>query len=167
MNARTQEWRLFGLAVFSVLLLSLVRLPPMLAPMKPFWLGLLMVYCALEMPRVAGLGVAFIIGLWLDVLTGNLLGEHAMRLVILTHVVARFRFRIRFFPVGQQALAVFGLMLNDRILSLWVRLFAGDGWPPWSFWLSPLVAMMLWPWLFLVMDRLRMRGRQRSGSGTA
>jgi len=165
-NVRGQEWRLFALAVLALVVLSLVRLPPMLAPMKPFWLGLLMVYAALEMPRVAGLGVAFLLGLWLDVLVGDLLGEHAMRLVILTHVVARFRFRIRFFPVGQQALAVFGLMLNDRILSLWVRLFAGEGWPDLSYWLSPVVAMMLWPWLFLVLDRVRTRGRQKTSTGT-
>ncbi len=165
MSPRSLEWRLFALAVLATVLLSLVRLPPVLAPMKPFWLGLLMIYVALEMPRVAGLGIAFVIGLWLDVLVGDLLGEHAMRLVILTHVVARFRFRIRFFPVGQQALAVFGLMLNDRILSLWVRLFAGDGWPDLSYWLSPVIAMMLWPWLFLVMDRLRMRGRQKPSTG--
>ncbi len=164
MSNRGQEWRLFFFALLALSILSLFRLPPMLAPMKPFWVGLLMIYCALEMPRVARLGVAFAVGLMLDVLTGDLLGEHAMRLLILTHVVARFRFRIRFFPVGQQALAVFGLMLNDRILSLWVRLFGGEGWPDLSYWLSPVVAMMLWPWLFLVLDRLRMRGRLRGSS---
>jgi rod shape-determining protein MreD len=162
---RGHEWRLFLIVAFAVLLLTVVRLPPMLAPLKPFWAGLLLIYCALEMPRVAHLGVAFAFGLLLDVLAGSLLGEHALRLVILTHVALRFRFRLRFFPVSQQALAVFGLLLNDRILALWVRLFGGEGWPSLGFWLSPLVGMLLWPWLFLLMDRLRLRGRNRATRG--
>ncbi len=163
--SRGHEWRLFLIVAVTVLLLTIVRLPPMLAPLKPFWAGLLLIYCALEMPRVAHLGVAFGFGLLLDVLAGSLLGEHALRLVILTHVALRFRFRLRFFPVSQQALAVFGLLLNDRILALWVRLFGGEGWPSLDFWLSPLIGMLLWPWLFLLLDRLRLRGRNRAARG--
>lgn len=159
---RGHEWRLFAIATLFVLLLTLLRLPPMLAALKPFWAGLLLIYCALEMPRVAHLGIAFGLGLLLDVLAGSLLGEHALRLVILTHVALRFRFRLRFFPVSQQALSVFGLLINDRILALWVRLFGGEGWPPMAFWLSPLIGMLLWPWLFLLLDRLRLRGRSKA-----
>ena len=63
---RGHEWRLFAISVLAVLLLTLLRLPPLLAPLKPFWAGMLLIYCALEMPRVAHLGVAFGLGLLLQ-----------------------------------------------------------------------------------------------------
>ena len=44
-------------------------------------------------------------------------------------IVLRFRARLRFFPMWQQALAVFALLLNDRIVVLMVRGFAGDSMP--------------------------------------
>jgi rod shape-determining protein MreD len=76
-------------------------------------------------------------------------------------IVLRFRARLRFFPMWQQALAVFALLLNDRIVVIMVRGFSGDPMPPPSFWLSPLVGMVLWPFVFLLLDDLR--GRLRVG----
>jgi cell shape-determining protein MreD len=42
-----------------------------------------------------------------------------------------------------------------------VRLTIGEGMPRWTFWLSPLLALPLWPWLVLLFDTLRMRARER------
>jgi cell shape-determining protein MreD len=57
---------------------------------------------------------------------------------VLAFIVLRFRARLRFFTLTQQALAVFALLLNDRIVVLMVRGFSGEGLPPWTFWLSPV-----------------------------
>jgi rod shape-determining protein MreD len=51
------------------------------------------------------------------------------------------------------------LLLNDRILLLIVRMLAGGSLPPPSWWLSPLVGAVLWPFLFLLLDDLRTRAR--------
>ena len=40
---------------------------------------------------------------------------------------------------------------------------AGNGWLPWASWLSPLVGFALWPWLFLLLDALRLRRPERNG----
>ena len=117
--------------------LTLLPLPTWLAVMKPMALALVLTYFALEAPEVAGLGHAFLFGLAADVLYGGLLGEHALRMVILVYLTLRFRHRLRFFPVWQQAGSVFGLLLNDRVLDLWIRLMSGSTWPPLLFWLSP------------------------------
>ena len=95
----------------------------------------------------------------LDVLTGTLLGRHALRLVVLNFLVGRFRNRIRFVPPWQQALAVGALLLNDRIVHLWIVGLLERTWPGWAFWLPPLVGVALWPWLFLLLDALRSRRR--------
>jgi rod shape-determining protein MreD len=109
------------------------------------------------------LGVAFAVGLFADLVYGTLLGEQALRLVILVFLVSRFRPRLRFFPLSQQALAILALLLNDRVIVAAVRAFTGEGWPPVLFWASPVVGMLLWPWLFLLLDDLRLRQRNREG----
>lgn len=150
----------YGSLLFAVLL-GLAPLPEMLAPFKPYWLGLVLIYWLLETPERAGLGMAFAVGLAADIAFGTLFGEQALRLVMLAFIVQRFRARLRFFPLWQQALAVFALLLNDRVIVVFVRLFTGESLPPLAFWLSPTSGLLLWPWLFLLLDELRLRGRTR------
>lgn len=154
---------LFWASLLVALLLGLVPMPGLAAALKPYWLGLVLVYWMLEEPQRAGLGLAFALGLAADLVFGTLFGEQALRLVMLAFIVQRFRPRLRFFPLWQQATAVAALMLNDRVISAAVRLFSGEGMPPAEFWLSPLAALLLWPWLFLLLDFQRMRGREREG----
>ena len=90
---------------------------------------------------------------------GVVLGEQAMRLCALVFIALRFRSRLRFFPMWQQTLAVLALLLNDRILLLVVRVLSGAPLPPASWWISPFVGALLWPFLFLLLDDLRARLR--------
>jgi rod shape-determining protein MreD len=161
MNRTRANSALFWSSLLACYLLQLMPLPQALLPLKPYWLALALVYWALESPERVGLGLAFVLGLLGDVVTGELLGEHALRLCILCFILLRFRARLRFFPMWQQALAVFALLLNDRIVLLMVRACAGEPSPPVTFWLAPLTGMVAWPWLFLLLDDLRSRLRVR------
>ena len=78
----------------------------------------------------------------LDLLTGSLLGLHALSLVIIVYLVMRFRARLRFFPPWQQALAVLALLVNDRIIQLWALLLLGEPMPSWRYWLAPPVLLL-------------------------
>lgn len=157
-RTRVQGW-LFGGSLAVAFLLQLMPLPLMLSPLKPYWVAVVLIYWAIELPERVGLGMAFLLGLAGDVLTGDLLGEQALRLVVLAFIVLRFRARLRFFPVWQQTLAVLGLLLNDRVVSLMVRGFSGEAMPSAAFWLAPVVGMLAWPFVFLLFDDLRMRLR--------
>lgn len=161
-RSRGDRWVL-GLSLLLALLAGILPLPAVIEPLRPFWLGLLLIYWALEAPDRAGLGLAFVLGLFADVLFGTLFGEHALRLCVMVFLVLRFRPRLRFFPLTQQALAVFALLLNDKVVCLAVRIASGDGVPPAAFWWSPLAGLLLWPWLFLLLDRWRQRQRYRDG----
>ena len=147
-----------GTLVFAVLSM-LIPLPAPLQPFKPYWPALFLLYWSLESGDRVTLGLAFTVGLCADLLDGVLLGEQAMRLCALVFIALRFRSRLRFFPMWQQTLAVLALLLNDRVLLLIVRTFAGDALPPPTWWISPFVGALLWPFLFLLMDDLRMRLR--------
>jgi len=152
-------WLLLSIVLASVL--TLIALPEPLRVLRPFWLALIVIYWTIEAPEHYGIGFAFLLGLLQDVLIGTVLGEHAFRLAIISFIVLRFRSRMRFFPMWQQALAVGALLLNDRIVVLLLRAIAGEFAIDWRYWLAPLVGAALWPWVFLLLDDLRSRGRQR------
>jgi rod shape-determining protein MreD len=162
MAIRRSETQLFWISWLLALALTLWPGPPWFLQLKPFWFGLLAVYWALESPQRMTLGRAFLFGLLADAVQGVLIGEQALRLTILVYICLRFRFRLRFFAIGQQAAAVLALFVNDRVLSLWVRLLGGYGWPDPGFWLAPISAAILWPWLFLLLDRARRYERSSS-----
>lgn len=143
------------------LVLTIVPLPAVLEPWQPAWVALVLIYWCLESQGVMSIGNAFLTGLVLDLLSGSLLGMHALEFVILIYLVIRFRARLRFFPPWQQALAVLALMINDRIIVLWIISLKGDPLPAASYWLLPLISTLVWPWLFLLLDRYRGALRNR------
>lgn len=159
-RSRSGPW-LFWLSLLAAVALGLLPMPTAIHAFKPFWLALVAIYWLLEDPHRIGLGFAFVLGLAADVVFGTLIGEYALRLVVLAFLVLRFRARLRFFPLTQQAAAIGALLLNDRVVVLMIRVFTGEGWPPVEFWWSPISGMLLWPWLFLLLDELRLRGRLR------
>ncbi len=146
-------------SVLVALLLGLVPLPAMLQPMRPYWLALVLAYWVLEEPEKIGLGAAFLLGVVADLVFGGLLGEQAMRLAIFAFILDRFRARLRFFPLSQQALAIGGLLVNDRVVSAVIHVVLGAPQHPWTFWWAPLVGMLLWAPLHFALDALRLRRR--------
>ena len=84
------------------LLLGLVPLPGILQPLRPYWLALVLAYWLLEEPEHMGLGMSFALGVLADLVFGGLLGEQALRLVVMAFILDRFRARMRFFPLSQQ-----------------------------------------------------------------
>jgi rod shape-determining protein MreD len=154
---------LLALSLLVAILLGLMPVPEALAPLKPYWLALVLAYWLLEAPERVGLGMAFLVGLAADLVFGTLLGEQALRLTMFAFIILRFRARLRFFPLWQQAAAIFALLLNDRVVVLMIRGFSGEGMPPLLFALSPVIGMLLWPWIFLALDSLRLRQRGRGG----
>ncbi len=152
-------WVLLSVLVAS--LLTVIAIPEAVRTLRPFWLALIVIYWTIEAPDRFAIGFAFALGVLQDLLVGTLLGEHAFRLAIVAFIVLRFRSRIRFFPMWQQALAVGALLLNDRVVVLILRAISGEFAIDWQYWLAPVVGAALWPWVFLLLDDLRARGRSR------
>ncbi|WP_159016704.1 rod shape-determining protein MreD [Cognatiluteimonas profundi] len=158
MSRPRNHW-LLPLSVGLALLLGLLPLPASLQPFRPYWLALVVGYWLIEDPDRVGLGFAFAMGLLADLAFGGLLGEQALRLTVMAFILQRFRAQLRFFPLSQQALAIGGLLLNDRVVSAAVHLALGEPQLPWSFWWAPLLGMLLWAPVFLLLDTLRLGRR--------
>lgn len=164
MSPRSDRYSAIFLSIGVAFALTLVPLPYFLDLLRPYWVALVFIYWCLETQDRISLGMAFTTGIVLDLLSASALGQHALSLVIIVYLVTRFRARLRFFPPWQQALSVLGLLMNDRIILLWITSLRGEPLPSLSFWLPPVVGTLVWPWLFLLLDRYRGAMRHRAGT---
>jgi rod shape-determining protein MreD len=158
MSRNAPGW-LMPVSALAALLLGLLPLPVWMQPYRPYWLALVVVYWVIEAPDRFGLGFAFLAGVLADLCFGSVLGEQALRLTVMAFIVQRFRAQLRFFPLSQQALAIAGLLLNDRVIVGLLHLALGEPQPALAAWWSPLVGMVLWAPVFLLLDRLRLGSR--------
>lgn len=158
MSRSRNNW-ILPVSLLVAVLLGLLPLPAGLQPLRPYWLALVLAYWVIEAPGRVGLGTAFALGLVADLAFGGLLGEQALRLVVMTFILQRFRAQLRFFPLSQQALAIGGLLLNDRVISAAIHLTLGTQQLPWMYWWAPALGMLLWAPVFLLLDAAQLGKR--------
>ncbi|MGE5337901.1 MAG: rod shape-determining protein MreD [Gemmatimonadota bacterium] len=139
-----------------VIALVLDLMPWGRSPYVPDFVALGMVFWNVHQPRRVGIGAAFVFGLLMDVHDGALFGEHALAYTLLSYGAISLHRRILWFPLGAQALHVFGLLLVAQFASMLVRLWVGGTFPGLSYFGESLVGALLWPvvsWLLLAPQR--------------
>ncbi len=142
--------------LFAALTLSVVPMPSWANDYRPQWVTLVLIYWCLVRPTAFGVFSGFTVGIAQDLVSGALLGENALSLSVIAYLAGELHRRIRAFPLWQQAVAVWLLLLIERLLSLWVLGATGQPTPTLDYWLPTLVGLLLWPWLSLLLDRLRL-----------
>ncbi len=145
------------LSFLFALLFSILPFPGWLQLIWPQWLLLVLIYWVFTFPYRISLGIAWLLGLLLDGLYGTLLGEHALAFTIVAYLAYRLHRQIRMFPIFQQAISVFFLVLTYQAVLIWIQGMLGILTNVYLFWLSALTSMLLWPWLFIVLRRFRQR----------
>ena len=139
------------------LFLTILPLPAAAEDLRPQWVALTLIFWALALPDRVGVFWAFGTGLVLDVATGTLLGYYALGLSVIVYVAVELHARVRSFPLWQQALLVWLLLVLERLLALWVLGATGQPMPSLTYWWSPFVGLILWPWLTVVLRDLARR----------
>ena len=155
-DARSPHLTLFAVALVA-LVMSAIPLPHALDLLRPDFLLLAIIWFALMMPRVGGLAFAWAAGLALDAFHGAALGENALAFVVVSFVVHRFHLRMRMFPLSQQSLIVFGLLLLYQFLLFWIDGGSGQPVTAWVRWLPVLTGTLLWPLVIGLLGRLTVR----------
>jgi len=146
--------------------LTTLPLPDFFTPFRPPWATMAVIYWIMMWPRSFGLGTAWCVGLILDVLQGELLGQHALALTVVGYLTLRFHLQIRIFPLWQLTATVGALMAIEAFILFWIDGVAGN--PPMGFarWTQVLTAAVLWPLIMAVMDRVRERIERRDPTFT-
>jgi len=139
------------------LFLTILPMPEWGEDFRPQWVAMTLIYWSLALPGRVGVFWAWGVGLVLDVTTGTLLGQHALSLSVTAYLAVELHQRIRVFPLLQQAVSVWVLLLVERLLSLWVVGATGQPTPTLWYWLPTLVGMLLWPWVFVLLRDVRRR----------
>jgi rod shape-determining protein MreD len=149
------------LSMATAFLFMLLPFPDWLSALRPFLLALVVAYWVLETSQKMGLGRVFLIGLVLDFASFSILGEQALRLVLIAGVLHLMRSQFRFYPVWQQS-GFLMLMLYADLALLWlIHLSQGLPMVQAEVWGSPVLAFLIWPWLYMLLDNLRLRNRSR------
>jgi rod shape-determining protein MreD len=135
------------LFILLTLLLALAfnLLPLGRSPAVPDMLALTLAFWAVNQPRRVGVGVSFFFGLLMDVHQGSLLGQHGLAYSLLAFAAIALHRRMLWFPVLQQAMQVLPLLVAAHLVSLAVRMVAGDLFPGWTYFIAPCFEALLWP----------------------
>lgn len=140
------------LATLAVaMFLTILPIPDWAEELRPQWVAMVLIYWCMVSPERVGVFWACATGVVLDVLSGTLLGQHALTLSVVAYLAVELHKRIRAFPLWQQALSVWVLLLVDHLLALWVLGATGQPTPTLSYWSPTFIGMLLWPWLFIVL----------------
>ena len=153
-------WLLPALSLVLTLILALVPLPDSIAPLRPDWVAVVLVYWSLMAPRRFSLLTAFWVGLILDTLSGALLGQNALALLVIVYLAEKFHLRLRVFPLSQLAITVLLLLSLYEFILFWVDGMAGRTVPLLERWIAPLTGTAV-VMLLLVFDRREREARAR------
>ena len=100
------------------LILQVFPLPQWADQLRPQWPLLILIYWSMALPERAGIFTALIVGLIVDGMLDDLLGQHALAYALAIYIVMTTYKRLRLTPMWQQAVAVFLLLMIERKLGL-------------------------------------------------
>lgn len=147
------------LSFLIAILLEIMPLPQWADWLRPEWLLVVLIFWLSSMPQRIGVGVAFIMGLIMDILQGNLLGENALLFVLLAYMLLKFYPRMRLFPVTQQVLMILIITFIYKALKFSIQAFLGQYPGTLLYWLPAITTAVVWPWLHAVLRKYQQRER--------
>lgn len=144
-----------GCSLLIALILQTIPWPGSLDLFRPSWLLLVTCYWVLALPHRVNVGSALILGLLWDLLIGSTLGIRGMMMAIVMYIVALNFLVIRNMALWQQAMIIAALTVLFEVLIFFGEYLIQDVvFNPLSLW-SALINCILWPWMFLLMRRVR------------
>jgi rod shape-determining protein MreD len=156
-NARALRQLPVLVTLMIAFMLMISPVPAAAEPFRPDWLALVLVFWAMTVPRSYSVGIAWLIGIVLDVAQGTLLGQHALALCVIVYITAKFHLLMRVFPLSQLTATVFALLALYQFLLFWINGVAGVTAPAIFYWGPVVSGTIVWPFLSILLSGLRYR----------
>ena len=141
------------------MILRILPLPPTVFFYNPDWVLLFLIYWTMAVPERVGVGYAWCAGLFVDVLTGRMLGQHALAYSVVAFLAVKWHRPLRLYPLYQQILSVLLLSLLSQLLVFWTQDIKAASAIGFSYWLPSLVGAVVWPVILLALRHVRRRYR--------
>ena len=139
------------LTIVFAMLLMILPLPDSLRFLRPEWVLITLIYWAMAVPRLVGVGFAWVVGLLMDVMMGGAIGLLAFSYTLVIYLVLQFHLQLRQYPLWQQALSIMSLiLLADVLIILVTPTMAG-----WYVWLPAISSTVLWPVIYPLLRTVR------------
>lgn len=130
---------------------------------RPDFVLIVLIFWTVHQPRSMGQGVAFSMGLLMDVSDSMLLGQHAFAYVIAVFGAQVLRVRILSFALAEQTLHVLGLTFVAAAVMLLLNLLLGADFPGLAFLVSPVLTALAWaPTNWILYSSIIRRGRREA-----
>lgn len=152
------RWFVTTTFVFA-LLLAVLPVDATLRWFRPEFITLLVIYWVLVMPQQLSLLRLWLLGCAVDLLVGSMLGQHALALMIVTYVCMLSYQRVRSYALWQQSTFVFLIVGLQQLVGNWVHSLSGSTPPSLVFLMPALASALVWPFLYIYLDRFRLRLR--------
>ncbi|AMG30290.1 rod shape-determining protein MreD [Grimontia hollisae] len=154
-NSTLRGRALIWLSFIIALILQAAPWPGELAPFRPSWVLLVAFYWVLALPHRVNVGTALVVGLLWDLMLGSTLGVRGLMMSVVVYIVALNFQMLRNMSLWQQAALLCLLTLAGKVLEFWAEyLVSNVQFDPSQLW-AGLLNFLLWPWLFLLLRRIR------------
>ncbi len=149
--SRVNPFVIGGSITFAAVL-DVISLPAWLAFFWPQWVCLLVIYWAMTVPRSFGVLSAWFVGVFIDVMHTNPLGQNSMALSLVAYFSYLLHLRVRIFTHWQQCLMVFMLVGIYLLVMRTLSGLFGHVTESLFYYLPALVSGLLWPVVVLCMQ---------------
>lgn len=139
------------LTIIAAMLLMMMPLPEAAGFFRPEWVVLTLMYWAMALPHRVSIGVGWLSGLIMDVMMGGTLGVMAFSYAFAVYLIARFHLQLRQYPLWQQALTIFSVVLLVHFVSV----MAGTPEMSWVVWMPVVTSTLMWPVIYPVLRKIR------------
>ncbi|MEE9396657.1 MAG: rod shape-determining protein MreD [Methylococcales bacterium] len=151
-----------GISVITIIVAMAVQIMPIpnaIATYLPDWILLTAIYWFITTPDKFGVGYAWLTGVFTDMLTGHVLGQHALSYSLVAYLCLKAHRRFHFFPLPQQTFIILILLLLSQLLIHWSQNSITPHAVGWSYWISPFIGALAWPFIFLLLQNFSPRYR--------
>lgn len=148
-------------SIFSAFVLTVIPLPTWALWYRPAWVPLMVIYWIIACPQNIGLLMAWFIGLLLDTMTGSVLGEHALGMVLIAFLAMKLHRQMQLATLWQQSVSILLLTFIFQLAVMLSEGMLGQTSAYTWFWIPAVTSMFIWPWLVIMLRDSHYQGSVR------
>ena len=150
------DWRIVAGSLLLAAWLSVLPLPVAWLWLRPIWIVLVLVYWVVALPTQVGVGVAWLVGLLMDGITGGVLGQQALSLALIAYICQVSYQRLRMFSMLQQVLVMLVLAGLHQLVYHWLHNVRGTAVHGIWYLLPAVMTAVCWPVMRALLRRLQL-----------
>ena len=151
----THSTWLIWISFVPALVLALLPLPAVLEYARPAWIPLFLIFWMITTPTSVGLVSAWCLGILLDILTGVLLGQYALAMLLTALATTWLQKRMVRASLPEQLLLLIPLILIYQLTYLWIGVALDQIQPNFYYLIPVFTSLIAWPPIHFLLSKLR------------